>query len=63
MKADWKPATEPPRVSEIHSRIAVLCKFKTRLPEVLLYWDDGSWTDTDEYPLDELPDKWAYLPD
>ena len=65
MKTDWRPITEPPRVPETKNCIAVLCVWEMRIPEVLLYWPEGVWTDIDDCPLayDDLPDKWTHLPD
>jgi len=66
MSNGWTPRTTPPTVPEIMSGIRVLCCWTPSYsPEVLIYWDDGMWTDTCECEIEEeeLPDYWMMLPD
>jgi len=66
MKANWNPRTEPPKVPETANCIPVLCVWEDGgYPEVMLYWPDGTWTDTEENEFEgsDLPYKWTHLPD
>jgi len=66
MKADWKPITEPPHVPETTDRIPVLCVWEENpIPEVVLYDASHGWVDRyhSKYEQEELPYKWAHLPD